>query len=443
MKRAKTKVKTIVNVLDNPDPRFVSVVDHGANQRSFHTVKRDRNPQEASMPDTAIHKLVFAVEHFADEAAVEKFLKSKNYSDYTITKNGDTFEVIDTAKEDFGDAELRTVPHHSVKGLTYIAGEIATKSDDDGAEGDDAKKADDAAAKGEGTDEGAGDDAKKEDATDDDAAKGDEAGSKKEAPAGEDGANTDEGKAAKADGASAGEAQKQAKPRVRTRRGLTVAGKSLAQVVSGHEDLSEELVEADTAKAFADMLANYNGSMPPGVYDMADAMMGELRKMFHKSEISEAAVNKLASDFTDGVIALHGVYEQIMANAEKSAETKSVEVSEDEVLTALLSLMFEPSEKAQENAEDVATLSDAMATIKQLTADVAKERDRADSLSLDLAEAEKALKAGNGVRTIGTRKSTDEDEGAAVVKEVEQKEAEEAASRTMKRLFGAHAAKAL
>lgn len=431
MKRQPTRSKTIVGVLADADPRFVSLVDHGANQRPFHTVKRDQSKETHGMPkqpEFKIHRVVFDPEHFATEDAVKAFLTSKGYTDFTVAKNDNgKFYVEDTPADQFvGD--LREVPHSAAKGVTYVAGDALEP------EGEEANKSEGGKAPGtEASEKGAGEtSAQKADEVD--------AG----AP-GAEGAEAAKG-ADKTGQASAAKAEDAPQPRTRTRRGLIVAGKSLSAVVASHEELAEKLDggEVTTAKSFAEMLSCYNGSMPPGVYDMADAMVGAMRKMFSDGEVDEAKVSKLASDFASGVMGLYEVYANVMAN--KAA-------GEAEVADALLAMLFDAmvTEKGHDAAHKAAT----DATMGELLNGMKAMQAQMDALRIQQIEKAAAGDEGEGEgkqpadkaaapgRTVKSRNSTDGDEAGEAAKAADEKEQAETQKRVAARMFGRHATKGL
>lgn len=163
MQRKVKQVEKLVKLLKDPDARFVSIVDHGANQTPFSTLKRHnggkpmavRKRLKASKKTEAakkgatktagVRKLVFASDQFEDEAAVKSWLEDNQWEDYTIskTKKGFIAETEGVTDEDFED--LRDVS--VVKGVTGVVGTPKTASDEDAADED---AEDDADAEGDG-----------------------------------------------------------------------------------------------------------------------------------------------------------------------------------------------------------------------------------------------------------------------------------------------------
>lgn len=443
MKRQPTRRKTIVNVLADADPRYVSLVDHGANQRPFHSVKRDHQPKETEgmpkQPAFKIHRVVFDPAHFATEDAVKSFLTGKGYTDFTVAKTDKgEFFVEDSPADDFVEGGLRNVPHSSVKGVTYIAGDAKDVEGDTAAKSADAGTAEETAA---------------EPAAKEEAPAEADVGAEADAPGAEEAA-----KAESAEDGSGQDAEAAAKaapqPRTRTRRGLTIAGKSVSSLVAGHEAIAAKMAEQEelSAKSFGEMLQNYNGAMPPGMYEMADAMMGTLRKMFHDGEVDEAKVSKLANDFTGAVLSLHDVYSAVLAN-------KSVETG-DEMLDALLAVLFDApaakdagsatneagSASAAANAELMATLKSMQARMDLLSVELAESKKTAEEAPAEAAAeetAEPAAKAAQTERTVKARNSTEADETADAATKAEAAADDEAYKRAMRRTFGAFAAKSL
>lgn len=429
MKRRPAKMKTLVSAMTDPEPSFVSLVDHGAIQRPFHAVKAHRPTQETEgmpkQPEFKIHRVVFDPAHFTTEKSVEDYLVSKNYTDFTVQKSDSgAYFVEDTPKGEFPDGALRMVPHSSTKGVTYIAGEIPAADDAD----DTAQKADDGSAPV------ADGEAPAEASTGADAPAPGAQAAKSEDDTSSEGDNPGEG----GDGQAPDTAPAVAKaaPRVRTRWGLTVKGASMNALIAGHEGLHATATAKDAAtKSFAEMLENYNGSTPPGIYDMADALMGSLRKMFHDGDVDESRVRKLADDFAGGVLALYDVYEQMLT-------AKSEDGTPDEAATALMALLFDAimedaskgaDSERQETRDEIRELKGSIAA---LTATV-EALTQADD---DAAQDEPAAAAKSTERTLQARRSTDEDHLLAEAVSAQKAVDEETQRRTARRTFGQYAA---
>lgn len=439
MKRQPARTKTIVGVLDNPDPRFVSLVNHGANQRPFHVVKRHQPPKEKGMPkqpEFKIHRVVFDPEHFADETAVKDHLTSRGYTDFTVQKNDKgQFYVEDTPADEFvGD--LRTVESTAAKGVSYVAGDV--KVEEDGEDGDEGTASKSAPEGDEGkADKSAG--ANPTTGTDASAPGAEKEPTSKNAKPGDAGAEGDDKEGQTPEPAA------KAQPRTRTRQSLTVAGKSLASVVASHELVAEVMLDEDNAtKSFAEMLSCYNGSMPPGVYDMADALMGSMRKMFSDGDVDEAKVSKLATDFAGGVMALYEVYAEIMAN--KAADGDDG----DAFAAALLAMLFDAAEDNAAKADDAVSKE-----VEGLKAQMSMMQKTLDQFAIHALEgggkpSTKAADADTGdkksmttTRTVKDRNSTDADEAADAANVAEDEATKEARKRAMGRAFGRYAAKNL
>lgn len=146
MKRTPKKTLKAVHILTDAEPRFVSLVGHGANQTPFNVVKLDPNAQrvaaetpatgaepmskkvvaaapkapvvkaEAAAGKPEIQSMAFAAEHFADEAAVRSYLTEHQYEDgITITKSDGGFVVIGHDEAEFEDGSLSVITHANVK----------------------------------------------------------------------------------------------------------------------------------------------------------------------------------------------------------------------------------------------------------------------------------------------------------------------------------------
>ncbi|MET4190694.1 MULTISPECIES: hypothetical protein [unclassified Bradyrhizobium] len=126
MKQIATTVTRKVKVLTNPHPTFVSVVNHGAIQEPFTTLKHAQKPEgDSTMPikpiagtaqkattkktAVAVQKIVFDASVFKDEAAVNTYLTGNGYDGFVIEKKDEEFVAkgADTAETEF--AGVRSV----------------------------------------------------------------------------------------------------------------------------------------------------------------------------------------------------------------------------------------------------------------------------------------------------------------------------------------------
>jgi hypothetical protein len=100
-----------VKILTDPNPKFVSVVNHGAIQEPFTSLKhaekgptpmaikpRPSAPTISSHPvlgqkavAVGVRKIVFAKAQYTDEASVNKYLKGEGYDGYVVKADGETF----------------------------------------------------------------------------------------------------------------------------------------------------------------------------------------------------------------------------------------------------------------------------------------------------------------------------------------------------------------
>lgn len=439
MKRTLQTGKRLVPTLVNPHPTFTALVRQGANQRSFHRTK-SASPAEqakevamttktAGIPAMKIHRILFASASFADDTAVKTFLTEKGYSDFAVSPaEGGGFYVEDHASESF-KGELRQVDHASAKGVSFLVGELAeapaegtTKADEPTAEDTDAAKAAEDAAKAEA-----------------EAKKGDGEGEGQGAET----ATTEAPAAVETPAPGAEAVNKAAAPRVRVRPGLTITGKTMNRVVAEAEALGD-YTESDAAKAhksFADMLSNYTGGMPPGIYEMADAMVGELRRIIKSGTVEEKTVAALANDFTRGVLAMHGAFSSIMAATKTAKGATTEELAEQ--LDAILDAMFgtQKGEPAELIADD--TVSVGVEKLSEKMEAMQKSIDGVALLMLEQAQvAEKSAKTEAPVteqptRVMPERKSAAEVEaptGDTVEAKKTAEEQAEAGRRTAKRL---------
>jgi hypothetical protein len=381
----------------DPDPLFVSLVKHGANQRPFHAVKT--HTMEAPMPNTdqtpkqasavKLHRIVFAGDGFVDEASVTKFMTGKGYTDFAVVKQDDGSFYVEDAPEAEIDGALRSVESPTHKGVTYVVGNPVA-----------------AVAKTEEGSDNAGADGA------DTLADGDAAADDTPAP----GATEDAAKGA--------DAPIDQPIRKRERKGatiLSVGGQSINAVVDACGNF--EAFAADrgiTAKSFADTVAEYTGGVPPGMWSLTDAMMTELRKLMKAGRADETRLNALTGDFVRGIMALNAAYATIIDATGDGTTTKSVE--DEAAIDALLELLFAMPEAAQPegtaksaeqiSAAPVAPLSEDPA-MKAMMGQLAAMQKTLDTMAVVAMEA--STKSDDTdtttARIVPERKSADASEG--------------------------------
>lgn len=145
MKQMPKTVTRQVKVLRNPNPTFVSLVEHGAIQESFKVLKR-ANPkgqdmaiqkrdtvkkETAATPQPGVRKIVFHNSGYENEEAVRKFLDGNNYTDYVVKAVGDTFvaEAKDVADEQFVDGTIKTVKMVDDGSVIGYVGKLAEQTE--------------------------------------------------------------------------------------------------------------------------------------------------------------------------------------------------------------------------------------------------------------------------------------------------------------------------
>lgn len=140
------KIKKVINLLTDPEPEFVSLVNHGANQTPFKTLKADsfepqeqqKNPEDKSRMNAqmlqkikkaaqdngvALQRMVFAMTEFETVDSVRKYLNDHGYEGGEIVKaeDEDHYEVIARSVDDFISLE----PVTSENGVTRYLGDLA------------------------------------------------------------------------------------------------------------------------------------------------------------------------------------------------------------------------------------------------------------------------------------------------------------------------------
>lgn len=163
------RVERMVKLLKDPDPRYVSFVDFGANQTPFNSLKRakkvtrleaDRRKSanseketkmakrrrkrvkplsvKKSANNTALRKLAFAKEQFPTEDEVQAWLDENEYEGdlEIVSVDKSTFEVADEAVSDDDFETIRGVP--AGEGVTGFVGPLTKSADEDDADDEDA-----------------------------------------------------------------------------------------------------------------------------------------------------------------------------------------------------------------------------------------------------------------------------------------------------------------
>ena len=169
LNRTPKRTMKVVEVLTDPNPQFISLVDHGANQTPFSVLKRDgepnptppihmlkkadpANPASVKKDDTAAadaatsalvtidsaalvvvkadidtHQIQFRKAEFAEEALVKKFLDDNGYEGYEIVDKGDEGFVVDgIAAESFEKVEKIELAN----GVTFHVGKLKLSDSD-------------------------------------------------------------------------------------------------------------------------------------------------------------------------------------------------------------------------------------------------------------------------------------------------------------------------
>lgn len=432
MKRKPVKRKTIIGLMHDPDPRYVSLVPHGANQRGFHATKMDgkdnpmpkRDKSSKGSTSLKIHRVLFSPDQFDSVDAVKEYMQGKGYEDFTVEEaDGGGFLVVDEPADSF-KSDLRTVESSADAGVSFEVGDVEegtakadtadagtdTKAADKAAEGDEQSAKDTGTKDGDEAGEGAAQEADNATDTDtkDDAPKSEEAKSEKDATH---------------------------PVRKRTRKGVTVlGGLTTSQFAAQHENFADAVSTEKGAKSFADTVNDYSGGVPPGMWVMVDAMMTELRKMLKGGKADETSVKNLAGEFASGVMAMHAAYETIVGDmASKSAEDDGMAE-----LDALLDVMFGSLTETPDNSEVSGKLDKLLAAVGETAKGVTGIQTTLETMAAE-GEEPSTKDAGDDKTpvTIPDRKSANDDEAMTTLgldAENAVKEAEEDDRRAMKRL---------
>ena len=132
-------VKKIVNLMTNPNPEFVSLVGHPANQTPFRAVKLDPNALErlsqvetqqeiaarANAVPCDVQSIKFDKTVFKSEESVRTYLDSRGWTDYSIVDEAKYFSI---ANRDAGDFEGAIEDISAQSGVTMSVGRVKKSS---------------------------------------------------------------------------------------------------------------------------------------------------------------------------------------------------------------------------------------------------------------------------------------------------------------------------
>lgn len=153
----KIKVKEVtreVPLLVDPEPGFMSLVNHGANQTPWNSLKSDRQQENSNMAKGKgakragiITRINFSKEAFKTEKSVEDFLENNSITGCEVEDEGDIFVAKSTELDgyDLDKARSQQTKH---AGVTMYVAEIKSDKkpeeetqDGEGEETDDAQQA--------------------------------------------------------------------------------------------------------------------------------------------------------------------------------------------------------------------------------------------------------------------------------------------------------------
>lgn len=115
MRRHNKVTQTVVNLMTDPNPTFVSLVGHGANQTPFKVVK------SIEIMKTEVQRFVFSKEKFPTSEGVVAHLESKGFLEAEPVE-GDTEWTVVHKEADLFTGDLQTVA--SETGVTQFVGHL-------------------------------------------------------------------------------------------------------------------------------------------------------------------------------------------------------------------------------------------------------------------------------------------------------------------------------
>jgi hypothetical protein len=129
-------VKREINLMVDPQPSWMAIVNHGANQTPWSVVKSDQpadtesnqmatiNKGKGSAKKSVVTKLTFTKGQFPNEGDVTSFMQKNEFADYEIVDEGDVWTAKST--EDFSNLELDKARATATKttGVTAFVAEV-------------------------------------------------------------------------------------------------------------------------------------------------------------------------------------------------------------------------------------------------------------------------------------------------------------------------------
>jgi hypothetical protein len=180
MKIRTIEVRRTVNLLEDPQPGWMALVDNGANQTPFTTVKHGRITSKetdemakigkgSKAPAARLTKMQLSKSKFSTKKAVKTYLDENNIEGTGDIEDGDDVWIVKST-EDFSDVKLGKPKSTATKheGVTaFIAPVLKADPVDDDEDEDEDEDGDDAETSTKGADDDDDDDAEDEDEDED------------------------------------------------------------------------------------------------------------------------------------------------------------------------------------------------------------------------------------------------------------------------------------
>lgn len=139
------RITKVVDLITDPDPRFLSIVDHGANQTPWRYVKADSVPagltkldpmhktkvskDASNMDATKIHKLIFKKgDAFPDESSVTEFMKAQGFENVSVQASETAFTVPGVDESAFNT--IKSIPYTANGDVTMFVGDLKDKTEE-------------------------------------------------------------------------------------------------------------------------------------------------------------------------------------------------------------------------------------------------------------------------------------------------------------------------
>ncbi len=366
--------RRVVTVLKKPTAKFVSLVDHGANQTPFDTVKQAngvkcmaralkkvKKPKASAtttkkteavddLSASGVLRLEFSKKNFKDEDAVQAYLDENNWEDCEIVEEKTKFVVKSTAYTEDDFESVREVEVPSTKGVSAFVGNLLDTAEEDedeensqkssGSDDDDELEEDE---ENEDEDDEDEDDGENDDEVEDTTKSGapkpltaaeEQALDDEDEENGEDDDNSEDDDASETedeDDEEASETEDEGSDD--TADDADKAKKTVMKTCHSNKAVDQYIRKFDHYGAYLSGGMSLNEVMsdgmvdgvPPGVDEIMYALRKSVGNALKDGQDTKKSINTIASEFSEAVIAIDTVWRKLLKDgdtAQKAAAKK-------------------------------------------------------------------------------------------------------------------------